>query len=102
LPLEGIKILDQPAYCRVHLHAHDEPNGCGGHKIGPTNGLYVHHRKLTGFPLFHTPITAKQLIIDYETPEGYRQIVEEIKTADVLVEQFRPGAMENFNLSSTP
>jgi crotonobetainyl-CoA:carnitine CoA-transferase CaiB-like acyl-CoA transferase len=29
--------------------------------------------------------------VDYETPEGYQEIVEHIKTADVLVEQFRPG-----------
>jgi hypothetical protein len=73
--LDFTRLLPGPLW-----HAHDEPNGCGGHKIeSPTNGLYVHYRKLTGFPLFHTPITAKQLIIDYETPEGYRQIVEEIK-----------------------
>jgi crotonobetainyl-CoA:carnitine CoA-transferase CaiB-like acyl-CoA transferase len=30
---------------------------------------------------------------------GLQEIVEHIKTADVLVEQFRPGAMEGFNLS---
>jgi crotonobetainyl-CoA:carnitine CoA-transferase CaiB-like acyl-CoA transferase len=41
----------------------------------------------------------KQIVVDYETPEGYQEIVEHIKTADVLVEQFRPGAMEGFNLS---
>jgi crotonobetainyl-CoA:carnitine CoA-transferase CaiB-like acyl-CoA transferase len=40
-----------------------------------------------------------QIVVDYETPEGYQEIVEHIKTADVLVEQFRPGAMEGFNLS---
>ena len=38
-------------------------------------------------------------MVDYETPEGYQQIVEQIGTADVLVEQFCPGAMEGFNLS---
>jgi crotonobetainyl-CoA:carnitine CoA-transferase CaiB-like acyl-CoA transferase len=34
-------------------------------------------------------------------PQRY-QIVEEIKTADVLVEQFRPGAMKILIYHSTP
>ncbi|MFQ3174127.1 MAG: alpha-methylacyl-CoA racemase, partial [Flavobacterium sp.] len=50
--------------------------------------------------LFHTLNHYKeQLVLDYEIPEGYGEIVEQIRTADVLVEQFRPGAMEGFNLS---
>ncbi len=50
--------------------------------------------------LFHSiNYSKKQLIIDYEAPQGFRQIVEEIKIADILVKQFRPGAMQNFNLS---
>ena len=42
--------------------------------------------------------TKKQCIIDYETDEGYKEIVKIIQSADVLVEQFRPGAMKAFKL----
>jgi alpha-methylacyl-CoA racemase len=50
--------------------------------------------------LFHTlNHFKKQIVVDYESPEGYQPIIEQIRTADVLVEQFRPGAMEGFNLS---
>ncbi|HEY9169472.1 MAG TPA: CaiB/BaiF CoA-transferase family protein [Lutibacter sp.] len=50
--------------------------------------------------LFHSlNCTKKQLIVDYETAEGYKQLVEEIKKTDVLIEQFRPGTMAAFNLS---
>lgn len=40
----------------------------------------------------------EQLIVDYETEEGYNKICDLIATADVLIEQFRPGAMASFNL----
>ncbi|PCH75803.1 MAG: carnitine dehydratase [Flavobacteriaceae bacterium] len=49
--------------------------------------------------LFHAlNHTKKQCIIDYETEEGYKEIIKIIQTADVLVEQFRPGAMKAFKL----
>ncbi|MGC1633789.1 MAG: CaiB/BaiF CoA-transferase family protein [Gelidibacter sp.] len=40
----------------------------------------------------------EQLILDYETEEGYQKTLDLIATADVLIEQFRPGAMASFNL----
>jgi len=42
--------------------------------------------------------TKKQHIIDYESSEGYKQIIKMIQSADVLVEQFRSGAMKAFKL----
>ena len=49
--------------------------------------------------LFHTLNTSKEfLLVDYQSEEGYAQIVEEIKKTDVIVEQFRPGAMKSFKL----
>ena len=33
-------------------------------------------------------------ILDYATPEGKAELLELIKTADALIEQFRPGAMD--------
>ncbi|HUH29680.1 CaiB/BaiF CoA-transferase family protein [Gelidibacter sp.] len=50
--------------------------------------------------LFHTMNHFKeQVIIDYETVEGYQKVSDLIATADVLIEQFRPGAMASFNLN---
>jgi len=40
----------------------------------------------------------KQLLIDYNNPEGLEQIYDLVKTADVLIEQFRPKAMEAWGL----
>ncbi len=45
-------------------------------------------------PLFHQLNHNKQLkMIDYNTDEGKAEIIELIKSADALIEQFRPGAM---------
>ena len=49
--------------------------------------------------LFQTINLSKEsLLVDYQSEEGYAQIVEEIKKTDVVVEQFRPGAMKSFKL----
>lgn len=40
----------------------------------------------------------QQLSIDYNTPEGLSEVMALIKTADVLVEQFRPGVMSIWEL----
>ena len=40
----------------------------------------------------------QQLILDYNTPEGKKELFEVIKNADALIEQFRPGAMEAWGL----
>lgn len=49
--------------------------------------------------MFHTLNHSKeQLLVDYETDEGYQKVIELITDADVLIEQFRPGAMASFKL----
>ena len=49
--------------------------------------------------LFHSLNHNKeQLLIDYNTPEGLQEVMDYIKNADVLIEQFRPGAMEAWGL----
>lgn len=49
--------------------------------------------------LFHQLNHHKTILnIDYETADGKAQVVELIKKADVLVEQFRPGAMAAWGL----
>ena len=39
------------------------------------------------------------LIFDYESPQGIDKVFELIKNADILVEQFRPGAMDAWGFS---
>ncbi|TRX37423.1 CoA transferase [Flavobacterium sp. ZT3R18] len=105
LPLKGMKILDFTRLLPGPLGTHILSQlGAEVIKIeSPKRMDYsrFYQPQIDGVStLFHTLNHAKkQMIIDYETPEGYRLIVEEIKKADVLVEQFRPGAMEGFNLS---
>lgn len=48
---------------------------------------------------FHQLNHNKQLqSIDYNTPSGLQQVKQLIKEADVLIEQFRPGAMDHWGL----
>src|SRR5690554_248741 len=49
--------------------------------------------------MFHAMNHSKeQVLVDYETEAGYQKVLDLIATADVLIEQFRPGAMTSFNL----
>jgi len=105
LPLQGIKILDFSRLLPGPLGTHMlSQMGAEVIKIeSPKRMDYsrFYQPQINGVStLFHTLNHYKEnLVLDYETPEGYQQIVEQIRTADVLVEQFRPGAMEGFNLS---
>jgi crotonobetainyl-CoA:carnitine CoA-transferase CaiB-like acyl-CoA transferase len=104
LPLEGIKILDFTRLLPGPLGTHMlSQMGAEVIKIeSPKRMDYTrqYQPQINGVStLFRTlNHSKKQLIIDYETAEGYQQILEEIKTVDVIVEQFRPGAMDSFNL----
>ena len=57
-------------------------------------------KKLDGAShLFHQLNHNKtQILIDYNSDEGKQEILEMIKNADVLIEQFRPGAMDAWGL----
>ena len=49
--------------------------------------------------MFHAMNHSKeQVLVDYETEAGYHKVLDLIAMADVLIEQFRPGAMASFNL----
>lgn len=105
LPLEGVKIID---FTRLL------PGPLGTHLLSQLGAIVTkiespkrldyarfYEPKINGVStLFHVlNSTKKQLILDYETPSGYEQVIEEIKNTDVLIEQFRPQAMQTFNLS---
>ena len=53
-----------------------------------------------GVSVFYSTLNAgkKSLSVDYRSEEGKEVILKLIETADVVVEQFRPGVMEAFGL----
>ncbi len=104
-PLKGIKIID---FTRLL------PGPLGTHLLSQLGAdiLKIESPKRMDYTRFYDPKigkestmhyslnhTKKQCIIDYETTKGYDEVIELIKTADVLIEQFRPGAMKKFKLS---
>ena len=98
--LNGIKIIDftrlLPGPVATHLLAQmgaeiikiESP---GRVDYARSSGMQVDGASL----LFHQLNHNKQLkLVDYATQEGKEEILDLIKQADVLIEQFRPGAME--------
>lgn len=53
-----------------------------------------------GVSVFYTSLNAgkKSLSIDYRSEEGREAILKLVETAEVVIEQFRPGVMEAFGL----
>ena len=53
-----------------------------------------------GVSVFYSTLNAgkKSLSIDYRSNEGKEAILKLVETADVVIEQFRPGVMEAFGL----
>ena len=103
-PLEGITIIDftrlLPGPLGTHLLSQ---LGAKVIKIESPNRLdytrFYEPKIDDNSVLFHAMNHSKeQLIIDYETEEGYQKVSELIAKADVLIEQFRPGAMASFKL----
>src|SRR5262245_59812311 len=41
----------------------------------------------------------RTITLNFSTPEGHDLLVELVKTADVLIENFRPGTLERWNLA---
>ncbi|WP_081413721.1 CoA transferase [Eisenibacter elegans] len=41
----------------------------------------------------------RNLALDYSKPEGYQALLELIKTADIFIEQFRPGVLQKMGLA---
>lgn len=104
-PLEGIKIIDFTRLLPGSLGTHFlSQMGAEVFKIeSPKRMDYLRffEPKIGGkSTLFHSINHSKtEVLVDYETLGGYQSVVELIKTADVLVEQFRPNAMKSFKLS---
>lgn len=104
-PLEGIRILDftrlLPGPLATHLLSE---MGAEVIKIESPKRLdstrFYQPKFGENSAIFHVMNYSKEsLILDYETLEGQELVKEKIKSADVLIEQFRPGAMASFGFS---
>ena len=102
--LEGIKIIDftrlLPGPLATHLLAQ---MGAEVIKVeSPKRMDYARYglKKIEDADiLFHQlNHSKKSKIIDYNSTEGLAEILESIKDADVIIEQFRPGAMDAWGL----
>ncbi len=102
--LDGIKIIDftrlLPGPVATHLMAQ-----MGAEVIKVESPKRMDYARFIGPQvdsasiLFHQLNHNKRLcLIDYSTEEGLKEIASLIQDADVLIEQFRPGAMEAWGL----
>lgn len=102
-PLSGLRVLDftrvlSGPYCTAlmaDLGADvlkiESPRGDDYRHIGP----FVHGESV----LFHNVNRGKRsLVIDLKTPSATEKISALVKTADVVIENFRPGVMDKFGL----
>lgn len=104
LPLDGIRVIDLSRvlagpYCAALLGdmgadvvkvedtaAGDESRTWPPHKDGESAGFIVNNRNKRG------------IAVDLKTPEGVELVKRLVRGADVLVENFRTGTMEEFGL----
>lgn len=102
--LQGIKIIDftrlLPGPAATHLLAQ-----MGAEVIKIESPKRMDYVRTSGMQvdgasvLFHQLNHNKQLeMVDYNTEEGRAEVLELIRTADALIEQFRPGAMDAWGL----
>jgi len=104
LPLKNVKIIDftrlLPGPLGTHLLSQMGAEILKIESPKRLDAMRNYQPKKNGVSvLFHAlNHCKKQHIIDYESPEGYQQIVTMIQSADVFVEQFRPGVMKAFKL----
>ncbi len=69
-------------------------------KVEPLRGDNTRRLEAAGagfFPVFNR--NKKSLAVDLAQPEGKRIVLKLLKTADVLTENFRPGALDKLGFS---
>ncbi|PCE63743.1 CaiB/BaiF CoA transferase family protein [Sediminicola luteus] len=104
-PLEGLRILDFSRLLPGPLGTHFLSDmGAEVVKVEHPQRMdytrYYEPKREGNSVMFHLMNHNKEsLIVDYTTKAGKDTIMDEIKKADVLIEQFRPGAMARFGFS---
>ena len=103
--LEGFRVLDFSRLLPGPLGTHFLSDmGAEVIKVESPNRMdyirYYEPKRERNSVIFHIINHGKtSLIVDYNTQKGKATLLEEIKKADILIEQFRPGAMANFGFS---
>jgi len=108
-PLSGIRVVDLThgvagPYCTKLLADFGadvikvERPGTGDYarNLGPFPGDIPHPEKSGLFLFINT--NKRSIVLDLKTPEGVETIRELVRDADILVESFRPGAMDKLGL----
>src|ERR1700751_983099 len=102
--LNGLRVIDVSAYLPGPLASLllsdmgaevikvEPPQGDAMRLLGP--------RDAAGKPLFHAALNAGKTIrrIDLKSAAGVAEFLELVDMADVLIEGFRPGAMDRLGL----
>jgi len=100
LPLKGIKVIEfthmvmGPATGLILADL-----GADVIKVEPVNGDNTRRLKGSGagyFPMYNR--NKKSICIDIKTSQGMSVVMSLLESADVLIENFRPGAMEKLGL----
>ena len=102
-PLEGVKVLDLgqiyngPYAGFLLAHA-----GADVVKIEPLGGEVLRKRGGLGVPFSLTMLNTNKrgLAIDLKHPDGKQLLKDLVKEADVLLENFAPGAMDRLGLGA--
>ena len=102
-PLEGVKVLDLgqiyngPYAGFLLAHA-----GADVVKIEPLGGEVLRKRGGLGVPFSLTMLNTNKrgLAIDLKHPEGKQLLKDLVKEADILLENFAPGAMDRLGLGA--
>ena len=101
LPLEGVRVIEfahmvMGPSCGLVL----ADLGAEVIKIEPLKGDNTRHLENAGsgfFPVFNR--NKKSLAVDLQHAEGNRLVLKLLGTADVLTENFRPGALDKLGFS---
>ncbi|HJY75250.1 MAG TPA: CaiB/BaiF CoA-transferase family protein [Burkholderiales bacterium] len=101
LPLEGVRVVEfahmvMGPSCGLVL----ADLGAEVIKIEPLKGDNTRHLEHAGsgfFPVFNR--NKKSLAVDLQHPEGKKIVLKLLRTADVLTENFRPGALDKLGFS---
>ena len=102
-PLEGIRVLDAAILFAGPLIATFLSDfGADVIKIEHPRGdpIRTHGNSKDGVPLWWKMVgrNKRTVTLNFSNPDGQALLLELVKTADVLIESFRPGTLERWNV----
>jgi formyl-CoA transferase len=103
-PVAGIRVLNAATlFAGPFIATFLSDFGADVIKIEHPRGdpIRTHGHSKDGVPLWWKLLGRNQrtITLNFSTPEGQDLLVELVKTADVLIENFRPGTLERWNLA---